>query len=146
MALVAELLNSTPTAVVGHSTLEIWSTTKFPADVSADIVTKGSVACQTQIKACPKSLALALLSKAPKIAVQVSDPAVKVVFSRSGSEIHLPRAISQLLVELASAMPIEVGPVPLGASPSNLVTAEVVESQAPCQVEGAVTEILVLVK
>jgi hypothetical protein len=139
MALVAELLNSTPVAVVGHSTLSIWSTTRLPLEVSAVPV------CQTQIKACPKSLAAAPLSKAPKIAVQVSDPAVKVVSASRGSEIQRPIATSKLLVLLFSAIPVLVGPVPLAVSPSNLVTAEVVESQAPCQVEG-VAGALVLVK
>ena len=68
-ALVAELLNSTPVAVVGHSTLSTTSTTKLPREVSAVPV------CQTHIYALPDILAEALLSKAPKIAVHVSPEA-----------------------------------------------------------------------
>ncbi|MBI2049646.1 hypothetical protein HYT32_01950 [Candidatus Roizmanbacteria bacterium] len=70
------------------------------------------------------------------MAVQVSDPAVKVVAAVSGSEIQRPKATSKLFVPFASAILLDTGPVPLGASPSALVAVEAVSSHAPCQVEG----------
>ena len=71
------------------------------------------------------------------IICHVSTPAVKVTEAVSASDTQRPKATSQLLVALASAIPIVVA-APAAASPSFLVTVEAVVSQAPRQVVGPV--------
>ena len=67
--------------------------------------------------------------------LQVSVEAVIVKLSVKTSETQRPRAMSRLLVAaVPSAIPIVAPVVPL-PSPSFLVTADAVESQAPRQVQ-----------